>query len=93
MAQGRISQLLTSPRVVQLLAGNRDNKEKKSYLRRLVFGNGMLADFTLKLLKDREEEGAQIEEVNEEERLEEIFEDAPGFSSLFDQTNKMMGMS
>ena len=93
VAQGRISQLLTSPRVVQLLAGNRDNKEKKSYLRRLVFGNGMLADFTLKLLKDREEEGAQIEEVDEEERLEEIFEDAPGFSSLFDQTNKMMGMS
>ena len=58
-----------------------------------MFGNGMLADFTLKLLKDREEEGAQIEEVDEEERLEEIFEDAPGFSSLFDQTNKMMGMS
>ena len=94
IAQDRVSKLLTDQRVIQLLAGSREKKNQKSYIRGVLFGKGMLADLVTKILKDNTEEEAQTEDADDSERIEELFEQpGSGFSSLFDQTNQLMANS
>ena len=94
IAQDRVSRLLTDQRVIQLLAGNRGNKNQKSYIRGVLFGKGMLADLVTKILKDNTGEETQTEDVDDSERIEELFDQpGSGFSSLFDQTNQLMANS
>jgi len=89
-AQKRIAEALTNPTVVKFMMGMASQKKQPTYLERVLFGKGAIADILTNLARDYtrgETEEERLEKENEREKY--IYDDAPGFSNLNQQTDKL----
>jgi hypothetical protein len=71
------------------LIGTAPTKRKVGYIERLVFGKGAMADLVTQIVRDIETKSEE-EVIQPNEVTPEIFENAPGFSRLNEQTDKLI---
>jgi len=88
-AQDRLSKLFTNDRLINFLIGTAPTKRKVGYIERLVFGKGAMADLVTQIVRDIETKSEE-EVIQPNEITPEIFENAPGFSRLNEQTDKLI---
>ena len=94
-AQGRISRLFTSPKLVNFIAGiNQDTKKQRSFLGRAFFGYGSLAEIVAEIAikKDARTEQDESEISEERPNIEDPFDlrDEIPISELNRQTKKLL---